>query len=325
MSTTHAALEPLAHSSPHTARLSAPVYFSCVALLTALGFGATAMLRPALGHAMREWVGLEKPPHAVPGSFYSVRVAPLLEDHCVGCHGARRQKAKLRLDSFATLMRGGKHGAVVRSGDLKGSELITRIGLPAAAEKVMPPNSKTPLTADEITVIKLWVAAGASGVQPVGAIRGAPQPVVEVKFPEIDAATVHQQRAALAATVRQLQARFPNTIGYESRGSADLQVNASLLGPSFGDAQLAELAPLREHIVWIDLSGTGITDAAAAALAAMGHLRVLRLANTKVTDRTLATLATLAHLKSLTVVGVPATDASLGPLRSRGVKIYDGK
>jgi len=36
---------------------------------------------------------------------------------------------------------------------------------------------------DEVTVIKLWIDAGASGAQPVGSIRGAPPPVAKVAFP----------------------------------------------------------------------------------------------------------------------------------------------
>ena len=51
---------------------------------------------------MLQWVpGLETVPQAAPGSFYTVRVAPLFADHCIGCHGENRQKAELRLDSFA--------------------------------------------------------------------------------------------------------------------------------------------------------------------------------------------------------------------------------
>ena len=70
-----------------SARLSAPAYFIFVLLLTLAGFGAAMLARPAFGHAVLQWAGLEPVPRALPGSFYTVRVAPLFRDHCIGCHG----------------------------------------------------------------------------------------------------------------------------------------------------------------------------------------------------------------------------------------------
>src|ERR1700709_2481586 len=163
-------------------RLSAATYLGCVALVTVFGTVLATQLRPPFGHAVRQFVGLGTEPQANADSFYAVRVAPLLDSRCAGCHGARMQKAQLRLDSFAGLMRGSRHGAVIEPGRIKDSGLFTRISLPASDDKAMPPSGKTPLTADEVTVIRLWIAAGASGAQRV--VAGAPKLVTEVKLPE---------------------------------------------------------------------------------------------------------------------------------------------
>ncbi|HEY8254371.1 MAG TPA: c-type cytochrome domain-containing protein, partial [Rhizomicrobium sp.] len=249
--------------------MSAPAYFISVLLLTLAGFGAAMLARPAFGHAVLQWVGLEPAPRALPGSFYTVRVAPLFRDHCIGCHGETRQKAGLRLDSFAEVMLGSRHGAVVRPGDARHSELFTRISLPQSDDKAMPPSGKTPLTDDEVTVIRLWIAGGASPGIAASAVKGAPKLVRPVTIPELDPARVARQRAPLAAALQEVQRRLPGVIDYESRGTADLEVNASLMGPRFGDADLATLGPLATHIARADFSGTAITDASAAALAAM--------------------------------------------------------
>jgi hypothetical protein len=50
----------------------------------------------------------------------------------------------------------------------------------------MPPSGKTPLTEDEKTVIRLWIAHGASGS--LRDIPGAPKPVAKVSFPNFDLA-----------------------------------------------------------------------------------------------------------------------------------------
>jgi mono/diheme cytochrome c family protein len=293
-----------------------------VLLVTLAGFGAAMLARPVFGHAGLQGLGLEQPPRALPGSFYTVRVQPLFDTHCVACHGARRQKGELRLDSFAAAMLGGRSGTTVRLGDAKASELFARITLPASDDRAMPPSGKTPLSPDEITVIRLWIAGGARGDQPAAQVKGAPRLVKPVVIPEIDPAAVARQRAPLAAAVRQLQSRLPGILDYESRDSANLTVAASLMGARFGDSELAQLAPVAARIARADFSGTAITDASAPALAAMTGLENLRLADTQITDTTIAALTPLKKLRALTVTGTKATAASLSSLRQRGVAIY---
>ena len=115
-------------------------------------------------------------------------------EHCYSCHGPEKQKGRLRLDSYDLLMRGGKHGPVVKAGNVKGSELFHRVTLSPSDDDAMPPQGKRPLAANEIKLLELWIAAGASSTLAANAIKGAPTnevPVVaEVTFPEIDPAAV---------------------------------------------------------------------------------------------------------------------------------------
>ena len=94
------------------------------------------------------------------------------------------------------------------------------------------------------------------------------------------------------------------------------------MGPRFGDAELAMLAPLAAHIARADFSGTAITDASASALAAMTGLQRLRLANIRISDTTIRALSSLKKLHSLGVSGTKVTDAGLASLRQKGVAIY---
>lgn len=302
--------------------LSAPLYFACVALVTGLGLATAMTLRPAFAHKVLEMAGLEAMPQATPGSFYALRVAPLFNQHCISCHGDGRQKAELRLDSFAYSMRGGRHGAVIWPGDTKASELMRRITLPAGDDQAMPPEGKTPLSPDDVTVVRLWIAAGASATLPASAIKGAPRQVAEVKFPELDPSATRRLRAPLAATMQQLSSRYPGLIVYEARNSADLELNAALSSRAFTDADLKAFLPLRDRIVQIDLSGTSVTDASALILAQMTALKTIRLTDTKTGDATVSALASLKSLRSLTVTGTAATKAALAPLSRHGVAIH---
>jgi mono/diheme cytochrome c family protein len=252
-------------------------------------------------------------------TFYGARIHPIFAARCVSCHGQGKHKADLRLDSYAALMRGGKGGPAVRAGNIQGSDLLRRISLPPEHDDFMP-KGKQRLSPDQVKLIELWIGAGASATLAPDAIpdaikaalAGSAAPVArEVIFETIDPRAVEQLRAGIAPAVAQLQKRFPNILDYESRGSADLDVNASILGPKFGDDDMAALTSIADHITTADFSRTAITDRSAPALAAMKRLHVLRLMNTAITDATTDKLSALDQLDSLNLFGTRVTAASL--------------
>ena len=119
----------------------------------------------------------------------------------------------------------------------------------------------------------------------------------EVTFQHIDYAEVAKRRADIAPTLATLQERFPNVLDYESRGSADLMLNASVMGERFTDDDLAALAPLSQHVVSADFSRTAITDRSAPIIAGMRRLRMLRLMHTRIGDATVESLTGLDQLE----------------------------
>jgi uncharacterized membrane protein len=275
-------------------------------------------LTEQMPEGMRKLIGLSvssEIPRSNPAFFYGAHVEPVFIDHCYSCHGPEKQKSRLRLDSYAAVMRGGKHGVVIKAGNVKGSELMRRVTLAPSDDDAMPPQGKRPLSANEVKLIELWIAAGASPTLPANAIKDAPtnaEPApVEVTFEEIDPAAVARLRAPLATVVAQLQKRYPGLIDYESRGSATLVINAFLVGPRFGDDDLAALQPISSQVAVADFSGTAITDRSAASLAAMKNARVLRLMHTKITDTTVLALGGLDQLESLSVFDTGVTPACL--------------
>ena len=258
-------------------------------------------------------------------TFYGARIQPLFAGHCVTCHGQNKHKAGLRLDSFQAAMRGSKRGVVIKAGDPKSSELFHRITLPPTDDDFMPAEHKRPLSTDEVRLIETWIASGASGTQPVDAVKTdalapanlAPADrasVAEIDFEEIDPGAVEKERAAQAPIVAQIQKRIPNILAYRSRTSADVVITASWLGSKFGDDEMKALGPISDRIVAADFSNTAITDRSAAALAGMKNLRQLRLMHTNLTDATIQALGSLEQLESLSVFDTRVTASSLPAL-----------
>ena len=81
-------------------------------------------------------------------------VLPILTKQCLGCHGGLRQKGGLDMRTIPAMLKGGKSGPAVKSGDVNASEMWKRI----AADE-MPPSEKK-LSAAEKNLIKQWIADG---------------------------------------------------------------------------------------------------------------------------------------------------------------------
>ena len=87
---------------------------------------------------------------------YAQVIAPILEAHCVECHGAKKVKGKLRMDSLEALKKGGSEGAAFVAGDLKKSLMHARVTLDPADEEFMPTEGN-PLTKDQVSALALWI------------------------------------------------------------------------------------------------------------------------------------------------------------------------
>ena len=92
---------------------------------------------------------------------WSKQVAPILQKHCVGCHNADDREGKLSLESFADLLKGGKHGSAVQPGEPKSSRLLLLVS--GQAKPVMPPDKDERLSREQIAILTAWVAGGAKG------------------------------------------------------------------------------------------------------------------------------------------------------------------
>jgi hypothetical protein len=102
---------------------------------------------------------------------YTGIVKPILDSTCISCHGEQKQKKKLRLDSLAAIMKGGKDGAVVVPGNADKSDLIDRITLDLKDDDHMPPQRRQQLTDKQVLILEWWVKAGAPGDVPLSSVK----------------------------------------------------------------------------------------------------------------------------------------------------------
>lgn len=124
-----------------------------------------------------------------PAPDYVKDIAPIFNKYCAGCHNADEPEAKLSLETFAELQKGGEHGASVVPGQAASSRLI-RV-LTGDAEPKMPPKDNEAPSEAEIALLKAWVDAGAKGPEGV-------EPPRVLVTPKLPAATVDSAITAIA-------------------------------------------------------------------------------------------------------------------------------
>jgi len=93
---------------------------------------------------------------------YAKDVAPIFEKFCATCHNADEDHpSQLFMDSYETLMKGGKHGKSIQPGNSKESLLLQKMSPAPPFGKKMPPSKKLIPTAGQIETLRQWIDQGA--------------------------------------------------------------------------------------------------------------------------------------------------------------------
>lgn len=266
-------------------------------------------------------------------------VHPILEDKCGSCHNNSKKKGRLSFASIDALLKGGKHGVVVKSGDPTGSEMIKRIQLPPSDKKFMPTDNKPALTSNEVAILNWWVSTGISkedkklaAMKIPGGIRD--QIAQYFKMPDtMNAAAASELAVMDQFKAQKLPAITPEMIRQFSNGGFHVRVihyNPDLLDVRMDPAtdsvamsfqqRVKTLASIKSNIVWLDVKNVGLKDGDLIALNDFQNLQKLNLAYNKLTDDGIKSLSGMSHLQSINLTGTMVTDRTLAALKFTGLK-----
>jgi len=130
-----------------------------------------------------------------PAVDFARDIQPILQANCYECHGPKKTKAKLRLDSQAGIMKGGETGAILVAGKSDQSLIVRRI-LGLDGDDRMPKDGD-PLPPPKLALIRAWIDQGARWPQTPGqpavaqpaaeepAVHWAYRPPVRPALPEV--------------------------------------------------------------------------------------------------------------------------------------------
>ncbi len=123
----------------------------------------TGLLTENAPELLRSWANAPHGSPATPASDPAfAEVQTVLNQKCVSCHGAEKQKGGLRLDTrTAALAAGDSDRPALIPGDPGRSEIVRAILLPRDHDEAMPPEGKETLTPTEVDAVIRWIQAGA--------------------------------------------------------------------------------------------------------------------------------------------------------------------
>lgn len=266
----------------------------------------------------------------------NIRAQEIFDARCIDCHGSRRAKGDLRLDTLEF----AKASHSVIAGKPDESDLIQRLLLPEDHDDYMPADDP-PLPQDEINALRAWVTSlgaggGAVEARPAGT-QGVPgggshdtpkhgaegggtassrsesklqdghgggpaggqtaaRPAAKEEVKPAPVVLTAEQRAARDQAIMAIR-KAGAYAGPIATDSELVHANFAIMGKACTDQSLALLAGLEPVLHELNLSGTSVTDVGLKQVTGYGRLERLNLSRTPVTD---AGVATVASMKSLT-------------------------
>jgi hypothetical protein len=225
---------------------------------------------------------------------FAKSIQPVFEKRCIECHGPKKVKAELRLDTKEAALKGGESGQTIVVGKAGESALFKRVSLPEGHDDIMPPKGD-PLTKEEIELLKKWIDEGANW--PDGLALGV----------EAEAAST-----ATAGKKKKAGQEFANLVPTADKAAEEDAVKKlAVLGIS--------VRPIAQNLEWKEATvrpqDTNKTSEAVALLKNIPSLVDLNLASLRLADDDLKNLAGLKNLQRLHLENNPITDAGVAHLK----------
>ncbi len=279
------------------------------------------------------WIGaevLQKPATVGDALLFEDLIQPMLDKRCAQCHREGKMKGNFSVHNLADLIKGGKSGSAVVGGEPEKSELYSRITLDPSNEKHMPADGKTPLTADEIRIIKWWIEKGmAKKGEKISKLKDV-EPIKPLLAKALGLGVEISNPSDVPNSEYRINPDIPEgvTVGLiDSLRNHGLSVRIMLHKPLMLDLtlpsgsgnKLNEAKPFirqaAKNVVLLNLSQNGLTENDLDFLPMMINLEKLRIEKNPITDAIVHQLEGLTHLEALNLNETKITKSCLDRLK----------
>jgi hypothetical protein len=231
---------------------------------------------------------------------FAKSIQPLLEKRCLECHGSKKQKGDLRLDTKEAALKGGSDAKAIVPGKPDESDMVRRISLDAGHDDIMPPKGD-PLTKEQIALVKQWISEGATWPEGLALSGEADK--------KDEKAVAGSGRSSKRKPAGQEFASLTPTKDTGAEESAIKKLAA--LGIS--------VRPIAQNLQWKEATvrpqDTNKTSEAVALLKEVPSLVDLNIAKLNLSNDDLKNIAELKNLQRLHLENNPISDAGLAHIK----------
>ncbi|RRQ47999.1 hypothetical protein DZC72_09680 [Maribacter algicola] len=254
---------------------------------------------------------------------YPYLVEPVLEAKCYSCHNESKQKGNLAMYTPELLMVGGKHGPILIAGDAEASEMYKRVTLPESDDEFMPPEGKTPLTEEEIAILKFWIDSVNVDFNKTFAQLKVPEEIQQIAANRLDLTYSGKLASDAMPKVNILDVKTIDALISEGFQVRELVLGSSLLDitlpdktvnmkdGSVLDKKIALLVGIKDNVIRLDMGGNGVTDEHLKSIGKLSNLQQLKLPDNPISDKGISYLKELSELRSVNLYKTGISKASL--------------
>jgi len=251
-------------------------------------------------------------------NIYSDIVKVIFDQKCNRCHEEDDARGRLVMTTEEGLLSDKYGDPAIAPQDLHNSEAYKRISLSPWNNKYMPP-SGPPITFKEKKVIEWWILKGAPFA---GNLRNLE---IDKDMKEFLAAEygidLSKKSFYEKAKIDVLAPEKLEAIKSVAFNATNLAANNNFIDVSnhgqsknISVERIDALVGAKDHITWLDLSDTDLSNDGLSAIGQLSNLTKLNINRTKITDTGLDAIAGLERLMVLNLYGTAVTDDGLEKL-----------
>ena len=244
---------------------------------------------------------------------YEDMIYPVFEEKCIACHNKKDAYGGLNMSKYENIIKGGNSGLGIQKGNPYRSLIYKRVSMSQNEANFMPP-AGTPLSFDQVAVLKWWIDNGAKLKTPLTKLRNDEniRSLVEENY-KLDLREKSYIETLNLAPVDENKLEVFKEEKYHWRflDSEKSLLDVKFIGKKITRNDIELLTKLKDNVIWLNLSNCQLKDELLSFLSQFPNLTRLRIQNNNLTDKCIIYTMDIKNLRELNIYGTQVTDASL--------------
>ena len=243
---------------------------------------------------------------------YENLIYPVFEEKCIACHNKKDAYGGLNMSKYENIIKGGNSGLGIQKGNPYKSLIYKRVSMSQNEANFMPP-AGTPLSFDQVAILKWWIDNGAKLKTPLTKLRNDDniRSLVEENY-KLDLREKSYIETLNLAPVDENKLEVFKEEKYHWRflDSEKSLLDVKFIGKKITRNDIELLTKLKDNVIWLNLSNCQLKDELLSFLSQFPNLARLRIQNNNLTDKCIIYTMDIKNLRELNIYGTQVTDAS---------------